>query len=312
MQLKLSYLAYTLIAIAFISLLFGFSQATKPGQHSVGSYWGPVEKAIGKSGTMLPGGVFKVDLTRGDVAVAVGGVRLKPVMATDSWVSFMRMGDEAMMMGDIVLTSEEVGPVQAKLSAEGIDITAIHNTLIGESPRLYDLHIGGRGDPAMLATKVRIALDTARISSAGESPRPERHAPAVGQLDRAMGSEYTLEDGVYMFSIPRAERITVDGMEMPPSMDVATMIKFQPLGDGNVAATGDFLLRPDEVQPVIRALNENGIEVTALHSHMLVEEPRLFMLHFWAMGDEYRLANGLRLALNNTNSIPIKAGLAYR
>ena len=302
MRPKLSHLAYAFIAIAIISILFGVSHAMKPEQHSDGSYWKPVEKAIGKNGTMLPGGVFKIDLTRSDAIVAIGDVRLRPAMAMDSWVSFMRMGDGAMMMGDLVLKADEMGPVQSKLSAEGIDITAVHNTLIGESPQVYDIHIGGKGDPATLAAKVRAALDTAGIHSGGEGVLPAGPDMDTGQLDKIIGYNGTMEDGVYVFSIPRAERITMDGMEMPPSMDVATMIKFQSLSDGRAAITGDFLLRPDEVKPVIQELNENGIEVTALHTHMLTEEPRMFMMHFWGTEDAYRLAQGLRQALDKTNN----------
>jgi hypothetical protein len=302
MRLRLSFLAYVFVAIALISILFGISQAMKPNQHGADSYWEPVEKAIGKNGTMLPGNVFKIDLTRSYPNVTIGGVRLKPAMAQDSWISFMRMGDGAMMMGDLVLTADEMGPVQAKLSAEGIDITAVHNTLVGESPQVYDMHIGGQGDPAILAAKVRSALDTAGIPIGGEGALPSEPGMGLGQADKIMGHNNTMEDGVYLFDIPRAERITVNGMEMPPSMDVATIIKFQPLGNGRAATTGDFLLRPNEVKPVIKTLSENGILVTALHTHMLTEEPRMFMLHFWATGDVDRLAQGLHAALSQTNS----------
>lgn len=302
MRPKLSYLAFVFIAMALISILFAVSQAMTPDQHSADAYWKPVEKAIGKNGTMLSGGVFKVDLTRSDKAVAIGDVRLKPHMAMDSWIAFMPMGDGATMMGGLTLTAGEMAPVQAKLSAAGIDITAVHNTLIGESPQVYDLHIGGRGDPVTLAAKVRSALDAARIPISIENPASVKPDMDPGPLNAILGYKGRSEGGIYLFTIPRAERITMDGMEMPASMDVATQIKFQPLGGGRAAATGDFLVRPNEVKPVIRALNANGIEVTALHTHMLTEEPRIFMLHFWATGDAKTIAQGIRLALDNTNS----------
>ncbi len=300
---KLSCLTFAFVITAVLLALFGISHAIKTDDQSTGSYWSPVEHALGKNGTTLPGGIFKVDLTRDDVSVMMGEVRLKPAMALDSWISFLRMGNGAMMMGDLVLTADEMGPVQDKLSAEGINITAIHNTLIGESPQVYDLHIGGQGDPADMARKVHDALRDAGVPYGGaEITRGSGFKASNTRLDRIIGYGGKMEDGIYSYEVPRAEAITVDGMEMPPSMDVASIIKFQPLGGGRAAITGDLLLRPNEVNPVILALNENNITATALHTHMLTEEPRLFMLHFWATGDEGKLARGLRTALDKTNS----------
>jgi hypothetical protein len=298
------YLALIIIVIC-IAPLFGAALTIKPEQGGTDvSYWEPVERAIGVNGTLLPGGVFKIGLTRSDVIVAIGDVRLKPAMAMDSWVSFMRMGDGAMMMGDLVLTADEIGPVQEKLSAEGIDITAIHNTLIGESPQVYDLHIGGQGDPVNMAKNVRKALDLIKASPGKEvSTIPSNFSLDYERLDIIIGHNGTMEDGVYTFEMPRAEKITEGGMEIPLTMETGSIIKFQPLGNGKAAIAGDLMLRGDEVNPVIRALNENGIMATALHTHMLAEEPRLFLLHFWATGDGPGLAKGLRAALDQTNSI---------
>lgn len=286
------------IAVLFTAILVG-----EAGQTNVPD-WKKVEMAMGRPGEMLPGGVFKISLPRSEPPVTVDGIRLSPGMIFDSWVSFVRMGDGAMMMGDIVLTVDELGPVQSRLSEEGIDITAVHNTLIGETPQAYDLHISSRGDPVNIAEKIRDALSLTGTSFTGRVGEP-RDIPAqeAEHLDAIMGKKGTAEGGIYQYSIPRSETITMDGMAIPPTMDVATLIKFQPLGNGTAAITGDFILRSAEVRPVFRALNENGIVVTALHTHMLTEEPRLFMLHFWASGNESSLARGLRLALNNTNSV---------
>jgi hypothetical protein len=300
---KLSYLAYAFIVIALISILFGVSQAMKPDQHSDGSYWTPVEKAIGKNGTMLPGGVFKIDLTRSDAIVAIGDVRLKPAMAMDSWVSFMRMGDGAMVMGDLVLTEDEIGPMMDKLVRSGMNVTAIHNTLIGETPHVLDLHIEGQGDPVRMAETIHDALLLSGTPF-GEPVQAPRENDSIdrAQLDRIMGYDSAFVDGIYDYQIPRKERIMNGGMEIPDSLDVATSLKFQPLSEENAAVTGDFTLTAGEVGPVTRALNENGMQVTAIHTHMLTESPRLYYLHFWGTGNAYELAKGLRAAILKTNS----------
>lgn len=291
---------FALLSVVIISMFCCTALASEVG-HGDASDWKPVEQAMGKTGQMLPGGVFKIALPRSEPQVTIGDVRLDPGMALDSWVSFMRMGNESMMMGDLVLTADEIGPVQEKLSKEDVDITAVHNTLIGESPQVYDMHISGQGDPAVMAAKIRSALDQAGISY--ENEKTSHMAPGqTERIDSIIGYRSLAENGIYIYEVPRAERITEDGMEIPPTMDVSTILKFQPIGDEKAAVTGDFILRADEVKPVMKALNENGIVVTALHMHMLTEEPRLFMMHFWAAGEDHALAKGLRQALDKTNS----------
>ncbi|MCD1294759.1 hypothetical protein CUJ83_07075 [Methanocella sp. CWC-04] len=265
--------------------------------------WEPVEHALGKNGTMLPGGVFMVSLPRNDIDLMIGDVQLKPAFGLDSWVAFMDMGDGAMMMGDLVLTGDEIWSVQKRIQQEGIDITAIHNTLIGETPNVFDLHIGGQGDPVVMAKKVHDALSLTNMSYNSSKETPEVSSSIDhSRLDRVMGYNGILEDGIYKYDVPRAEKIIDMGMEIPPTMDVATMIKFQPLGGERAAITGDFILVSTEVNPVIRALNDNDIKVVALHSHMLTEEPRMFFMHFWATGNAYELAQGIHEAISRTNS----------
>jgi hypothetical protein len=270
--------------------------------------WSAVDRAIGRSGKAQPGEVQKYSFPRSDLHVTAAGVALKPALALGSWVAFKRMNSsdgEAMAMGDLVLTEAEVPAVVAKLQAGGVQQTALHNHLQHESPRVMYLHIEGRGEPARLAELIRTALAT--------TGTPPAAAPAQGgppfpldtaALGRALQRSGTVNGGVYQVSVARAEPVRAEGMEIPPAMGVATAINFQPTGSGKAAITGDFVLTAEEVNPVLRTLEDQGIAVTAVHSHMLTEEPRLFFMHFWANDDAVRLARGLRLALEHTKSKP--------
>jgi hypothetical protein len=257
---------------------------------------------MGKSGAMQPGDVLKFSFPRSDLQVMVDGIQIKPALALGSWAAFKKMGNEAMVMGDLVLTENEVPAVMTKLQKSGIEQTALHHHILNESPRIMYMHIEGQGDPVELAQKIRAAIaltDTPLTASA--SSDQSNLAIDTAQLDQIMGYNGKVNGGVYQFSIPRAERITADWMEIPPSMGTATAINFQPTGGGKAAITGDFVLTANEVNPVIRTLRSNGIVVTSLHNHMLNEEPRLFFMHFWANDDAEKLARGLRAALDKTN-----------
>jgi hypothetical protein len=265
--------------------------------------WKAVEQALGKAGSMQPGDVYKVSLPRTDLQVTVGGVQLKPALALGSWLAFKKSGDMTMVMGDLVLTEDEVTPVMTKLQEGGINQTALHNHVFHESPRVMYMHIAATGDAVKLATSIHDAL--ARSKTPFNAPSKNTQSQDLGidtkQLDQTMGQTGKLNGGVYQFSIARVEKIVDEGMEVPPSMGLATAINFQPTGGGKAAITGDFVLVGSEVNPVIRALRDNGIEVTALHSHMLSETPRLFFMHFWANDDAQKLARGLRAALDRVN-----------
>lgn len=263
-----------------------------------------VEETLGVKGVELPDSVYMFNLPRDDIQVRIGEVALSPAMALDSWVAFADMGGEWMMMGDLVLRPEELVAAQGAIRSEGLDITAIHNTLVGETPQVYDLHIGGSGDPGEMARAIRAVLKAANfpVSPAGNhaSTAPPG-LPDARTIDRILGTNGTYENGVLQYRMPRKEKITENGMEVPPSLDVATVIKIQPLSDVRAALAGEFVLVASEVQPVFRALNKNGITVTAIHSHMLEEQPRLIYLHIWAAGDTLKLAQGLREALDQTD-----------
>jgi biotin operon repressor len=229
------------------------------------------------------------------------GVTIKPALALGGWVAFKPMHGEVMVMGDLVLLETEVNPVMAKLIENGIEITAVHNHLLRANPAPFYMHVGGHGDAVKMATAIRTAL--AESKTPLEAPPAAASAPAVDldvkQLDEIVGAKGRQNGGVYQFSVPRREAISEDGMAVAPPgpMGVATGINFQPTGGGKAAITGDFVLAGNEVNPVIKTLRENGIQVTALHSHMLTEEPRLLFMHFWANDDAVKLARGLRAAL---------------
>lgn len=270
-------------------------QSSSPG-------WESVEQAMGRHGT-LQGDVLKFSMPRSDLNVTIGNTQVAPSLALGSWVAFKNADRESMVMGDLVLTEDEVSPVMKKLEQNGIEITALHNHLLGEAPRVMYLHIAGRGEPATMAKAIHDALTlTGTPTSTKAGTTPQDMGLNTTQLDRIIGYKGKASGNVYQYSLPRAEKITDNGMEIPPSMGVATGINFQPTGNGKASIAGDFVLTGNEVNPVIRALTNNGIEVTAVHSHMINEEPRLFFMHFWAVDDPNKLARGLRAAINETHS----------
>ena len=274
-----------------------------------GPAWVAVQQALGGRGT-LQGDVLRFSFPRTDLQVTTDGVALKPAFALGSWVAFRRTGNvgNVLAMGDLVLTENEVGPVIQALQQGGVEQTALHNHLLKESPRIMYVHVMGHGDPVKIARAIRTALAASATpippSGAG-APAPAPSSPSLdldtAAVSRALGVAGRVNGGVYQVSVARAERIVDRAMVIPPSMGVATAINFQPTGGGRAAITGDFVMIASEVNPVIRALRDHGIQVTALHSHMLGESPRLFFMHFWANDDAVTLARGLRAALDRTN-----------
>ncbi|BCU80988.1 hypothetical protein JIR001_07710 [Polycladomyces abyssicola] len=269
----------------------------------VENYWKEVDQVFGKTGVRHPDGVLKFGFPRRDLRVTLRGVIIRPTLALGSWVAFKRINSTAMVMGDMVLTENEVNPVMDRLFQRGISITAIHNHLLHESPRVMYLHIEGHGDPVQMARTLRSALEITKTPlKARESTSYTWLSLDTKKIDQILGHSGQWSDGVYQMNIPRAEPIMENGMEIPPSMGTATAINFQPTGGHRAAITGDFVLTAQEVNTVAQALRKHGIEVTALHNHMLNEQPRLFFMHFWANGDVPKLAKGLRVALDQTHS----------
>src|SRR5260221_12136592 len=268
--------------------------------------WNKVDDAFGRK-PAVSGEGQRSGFPRPDLPVTRDGVAIKPARALGGWVAFKPMHGEAMVMGDLVLLETEINPVMLKMIEGGLEITAVHNHLLRASPATFYMHVGGHGDPARMAIVIRDALAASKTplaTPAASAPPPAADLDTT-QLDQIIGVKGQANGGVYQFAVPRRDPITENGMQMSPvgPMGVAIAIGFQPTGGGKAAITGDFVLSGDEVNPVIRALRTNGIDVTAVHSHMLDEQPRLFFLHFWANDDALKLARSLRAALDRTASM---------
>jgi Domain of Unknown Function (DUF1259) len=264
--------------------------------------WSVVDTILARKAA-VSGDVHRYGLPRSDLNVSVDGVALKPGFALGGWIAFEPMGDKSMMMmGDLVLTEKEINPVMSKLLGEGLQVTALHNHLLRASPPTFYMHVAGTGDPAQLARLVRAALEESKTPFDIKPPAKASAASAaidfdMGKVDAAIGHKGKANGGVYQFGIPRADTIKMDGMAVPGAMGTAIGINFQPTGGGKAAITGDFVALSSELNPLITALRDNGIEVTAIHNHMVGEEPRAFFVHFWANDDAVKLANGLSAAL---------------
>ena len=292
------------IILSLMASIFAASFSTAATSQEID--WQKVDDAFGRKPAAVSGDVHRYGFPRTDLAVTLDGVAIKPALALGGWIAFKPAHGGAMVMGDLVLLETEINPVMLKLIAGGLEITAVHNHLLRASPATFYMHVGGHGDPAKMAAVIRDALGASKTPLA--TPAAAGPAPAVdldtAQLDQLIGAKGQANGGVYQFGVPRRDPIMEGGMEIAPvgPMGVASAINFQPTGGGKAAITGDFVLSGDEVNPVINALRTNGIEVTAVHSHMLDEQPRLFFLHFWANDDALKLARGLRAALDKTAS----------
>ena len=279
--------------------VLGLSMAFSSHVHAAEIDWSKVDTALGKT-AVVQGDVHRYGIPRSDLQVTLDSVTIKPALALGGWVAFEPAQDGAMAMGDIVLTETEVNPVMSKLLQSGIEITALHNHLIRATPATFYMHIRGHGDPVKLATAIRGAL--AESKTPFEAPASSAQAAKIDldtdKLDQVIGVKGKANGGVYQFSIPRRDPVTENGMPAPAVMGTGTAINFQPTGGGKAAIAGDFMVTAEELNPMIRALRENGIDVVAIHSHMLQEQPRLFFVHFWANDDAVKLATELRSALD--------------
>ena len=267
--------------------------------------WRAVEQALGKPGQLQAGDVFRVGMPRTDLSVTVKGVPVKAGFALGSYAAFKQMGDQAMVMGDLVLLDQEVPAVMSGLFSGGLEVTAVHNHLNEMSPHVMYMHYEGHGDAAQLARALRQALSASGTPLGGPATPPAAGAPPIDtrQIEQALGrTGRDMGAGVFQVTVPRAEAITENGMPLLPAMGVVTVLNFQAMADGKTAITGDFVLIDKEVNPVARTLRQHGIDVTAIHNHGLLDMPRLFYMHFWAVDAPAKLAQGLKAALDQTNS----------
>jgi hypothetical protein len=260
---------------------------------------GPIDQALGRSGQKT-GDVYKVGFPRTDLHVSVHGLAIKPGLALGSWAAFLGTDDNAMVMGDLVLLEGEVNPVVEKLRSSGFEISAVHNHLLEETPHVMYVHYLGHGPAVQLANSLRAALSVSNTpldkpaAAAAEAAPPEW----VKAVEDAVGRKGAFKGGVLSYGVARSDAITMGGMTIAPAAGAAEGINFQAADSGKVATTGDFVLTAEEVNPVISELQGHHISVTALHSHMLTEQPRLFFMHFWSVGSPESVGAGINAALS--------------
>ncbi|HXU21487.1 MAG TPA: DUF1259 domain-containing protein [Verrucomicrobiae bacterium] len=262
-----------------------------------------IDQVLGRSGQKT-GDVYKVGFPRTDLHVVVHGVAIKPGFALGSWAAFSGSSANARVMGDLVLLQDEVNPVMEKLRSAGFEITAVHNHLIDESPRVMYMHYMGHGPAAQLASSLRAALAVSKtpLGKPAATAEPSSAPAWVKTVEDAVGRKGSFKGGVLAFGIPRANAVTMGGMTIAPAEGVAESINFQDAGPGKVATTGDFVMTAEEVNPVISTLEQHHISVMALHSHMLAEQPRLFFMHFWSVGSPGSVAEGIKAALSHIST----------
>jgi hypothetical protein len=289
--------------IVNIAALCGAVLSTIATADAQGIDWAKVDGIFGRTGA-VGGTVHRYGFPRSDLQVTLDGVTIRPTLALGGWIALQPMGNMAMVMGDLVLLQSEVNPVMAKLIEGGVEVTAVHNHLLRAEPLTFYMHVGGHGDPVKMAETIKNAL---AVTKTPLTAAPAGQPPAIdldtAQIEQIIGAKGANNGGVFAINVPRRDGITEQGMAVgAPIMGGATAINFQPTGGGKAAITGDYALIGSEVTDVVRALRANGIDVTAIHSHMLTEEPRIIFLHFWANDDAIKLAKGLRAALDKTAS----------
>jgi len=262
-----------------------------------------IEQLTGAKGKLdRAAGVFKVSVPRTDLALTVGGVKLTPPSGLTTWAAFESVGTEAMVMGDMVLTEDQVNPVMSTALDNGLEVTALHNHFLGESPRVLFMHIGGSGSLEQLAGAVGKVF--AQIKRPG-TPLPHAEIdPAQSQLETEelatiLGHHGDLSGGVYKVTIGRTAQM--HGHAIGSTMGVNTWAAFSGTNDQAVV-DGDFAMKESELQPVLKALRHADILIVAIHQHMTGEEPRIMFLHFWGIGRAEDLARGLRAALDQTHA----------
>ena len=265
-----------------------------------------IERLTGLKGAMNDKeGVFKVSFPRKDIAAGIGGVKMIPDLGLTAWAAFTNTGDHTMVMGDIVVLENEVNPVMSAALDSGLEVTALHNHFLWESPRVMFMHIGGTGDETSLARAVGSVFGKLKdvMQSKPAVPMadidPARTSFNTQQLEQILGTSGGLKNGVYKVVFGR--KATMGAHEIGSEMGVNTWAAFA--GSEQVAVVdGDFAMLEDEVQSVLKALRAANINVVAIHNHMIGESPRYVFLHYWGIGPVANLAQGLKSALDTQST----------
>ncbi len=271
------------------------------------SDWAAVAKVLGRSGNLLRGTTYHTPFPRDDLHVVVeGGIEITPELALGAHVAFVRYADgSTMCMGDVAVTEDELQGVIDAWQENGIAQTALHKHLPAHSPDIWWVHVHGHGhDELALARGLRAGFKRTGIPPARPSGPPSLVELDIAKIEAALGAKGSSDGVVYKAVFARRETICDGHLVLPPGLGATSAFIFQPLGDGRAALSGDCVMVAEEVQDVLGALREGGINLVELHNHHLTESPRLFFTHFWAVGDAVKLAGGLRRALDATNVVP--------
>jgi len=296
-KLKIVVLLFLLLSLTFIH------RAIAQNNNRIDT--AAIEQMTGMKGKSN-NGEYKITIPQNDLHVVVDSFRITPAMGLSTWVAFSPSGSGVMVMGDIILTETDLKPVQQEVIHQGLTITAIHNHFIRNHPNIMYMHIGGTGNTNEMAQKVKAVLDKVAAVRGGDPSKGTASTEAVintldtRRLDDILGSKAEMNKGVYKYTIGRPDvKLMEYGMPVSTFLGFNTWAAFQGTPD-HAAVAGDFTMLEDEVAPVIKALVENGIEVVAVHNHMVHEQPRIFFLHYWGVGNAEQLATGLKAAIDQT------------
>jgi len=260
-----------------------------------------IAKAFGMQGD-LAGEMYKVSFPRSDLTVNVKNVVIKPALSLVGWAGFIKAGSTAVTYGDLVVLEDELNPVISKLEETGLELSALHNHLLREIPRIMYIHFVGRGDEVEMAKGLREALTLTKTPMVSAASKPETKPEIATEIERIIGYPGSMGGDVFHITVPRNDvHVMTMGTMMPGNMGMNTPFNFQFDGK-NAAINGDFMLLPAELNPVIKALRANGIEVASIHNHLLDNQPSMVFMHFWGYGDAVSLAKGLKAALERTAS----------
>lgn len=262
--------------------------------------WSRIQKIFKQKG-IQQGNTIRINFARTDLKEKINGITIDSNLALGGYVAFTPMQDHAMMMCTMVLLQKEVAPVIEKLIANNIEITGMHNHLCGEDPKIVFLHCTGHGNAVKLAKGFKSALDKTKTPMSQKTVYPKCDINWQN-VESILGFKGKKEGKLIFFSIPRADKVYQMDAEMSLPMGVGETINMQKVGNKAISI-GDFVVTAPEVNPVLKALTDNGLRVTSIHNHMLDENPRTFCLHYWGYDNPDKLAKGLKAALTNINIV---------